>query len=454
MSKEPSTANSRNFKHFPVMSLSTDETLDILDEIETKCDSWLNSRASRFDPFNWSEARNRHARRKAFNEASLYLYVSHQLGFSHDVPDIEDLVRKRVNTREYCHLMQRKPREYLKFAYAVAYLSNRDTLDPRVDGITESILDEGVVWSVERPPYRMMDLWHFCRMYDYEQDTLDSQRILENSCLQHPPNPVYSDVRQAYALTHNLLFYHNFGVPHPNFPKHPAPYDLTDVLPALLVRFVAEDDLDVALELVTVGVLQQQLSPELVWPVMSLVAKKVQEHGYVPGPERAGSACGIQRGSDQPEDNPSNEDEEHWKQHYHTNLVAGMTARILRDRWQNATEQSLMTTNGADYTFEALTELGQLLVALSEYDLRTSAQLTIELADSSVARAYDTVFDTAVSFLRAQKTTDGEYGYWTDEKQLYLCRESSVSSLKNGAIAETTELCAKALEVAEGTNHE
>jgi hypothetical protein len=420
--------------------LAIDDVRSALDDIESVADEFLVTHTERFDPFNWSELDSRHIHRKAFTESSLYAYTLDVFEETGTATELRDLVVDRTNDRRYRHLLLRNPHEFIRYSLPVGYLDAIDELDDSMAAAIDSILDRRTVWSVERQPYRQLDLWHFCQLYGYEDCPLDRDHILSASCLEYPPHPIEAELEDAYAFTHDLLYYHNFGLSHPEFPDEPAPYEHDDVIAGLILRYMADDNCDITLELLLVGVLQRQVTPELVGLVTSWVRQQGRTNGYIPSPAQ------LPLGEDHDEDIEAWSSTDHeWAENYHTNLVAATTTRVINSSLDGLGPQSEAGPLTQTEIRDAL-KLGQLLDTLSEYDLERAAHQLGELADSPVRERFPTVFETCVEYVRNQRTPDNEYGYWTDEEAIYLALGNSRQDFVEEMIRPVSEACRVALE--------
>jgi hypothetical protein len=402
-------------------------------------DGWLLDNLDRFDPFAWSASEERELRRKAFTEFALNLYVARGVGAGYDSSAPHDLVVDRVNDRRYRHLLRRSPRDLLKYSYPVTYARASDDLDGATVDAVDAVLDGRTVWSVERVPYRQMDLWHFCRLYGYDDHSLDRETLLALGSLAHPPNVANASLGDLYAVTHNVYYHHNFGVDHPAFPDGVAPYDLEPVVVGGLLRFVAADNPDIVLELLLTGVLQRQVPPALVRLVLAWVRERGARAGRLPGPD------------EEPVEMPSGEleswepEDREWARHYHTNLVGATATRAIAARpdWPALAEPP---TGAADRAaFVDLHRLGQVLDALASYDLEVAARRVTDLADTSFDEPYATVRETAVEYLRRQRTRDGDYGFWTDEAAVFEARGGDRETFRERLVEPVTEACSRAV---------
>jgi hypothetical protein len=256
-----------------------------------------------------------------------------------------------------------------------------------------------------------------------------------------------------------VFFYNNhLGIFPEVFPDEPAPYDISALLRGLVLRYMAEDNCDIVLELVYAGVLQRQISRQMVQLVLSWVLEKVENYGYVPGPDTDKTAQmklfevakgSSTRGRDDDQQNYESEREEVWEKSFHTNQIAGMTARIIARDWDKLDKRP------TDHCLEErpyrrnVTRLGQLLRSLADYNLKRGAQQMTELAQSPVMTEYEAVSQDAVTFLGDQRTLDGGFGYWTKEEILYTSAGNSPDAFRTELVKPVSEVCRDALEAIE-----
>lgn len=425
-------------------SLPIDGVRPALSDIESLADEFLVTHTERFDPFNWSELDSRHVHRKAFTESALYAYTLEAFGDTGTATELRALVVDRTNDRRYRHLLLRNSHDFIRYSLPVGYLHVIDELDDRMAAAVDSILDSRTVWAVERTPYRQMDLWHFCQLYGYDDCPLERDSILAASCLEYPLHPIEAELEDAYAFTHDLLYYHNFGLPQSGFPDEPAPYDHADVITALILRYMADGNCDISLELLLVGVLQGQVEPELVALVTAWVRQEGRTNGYIPSPAQ------LPLEDDREEEIESWGPADHeWAENYHTNLVAATTTRVVKSHLEELGGDSRVEP--LDETeIEGAFKLGQLLNTLTEYDLERAGKQLRDLADSPVRERFPAVFDSCVEYVGDQRTADGEFGYWTDEEAIYLALGNSRQEFVDEMVRPVSAACRRALEAVSG----
>lgn len=436
-------------------------------ELTLLVDEWINDHVKYIDPFQWEDSDEKWYRNKAILEVSGYLLNSRGVGGDEPPPELEDMVIDRVNDRRFAHRLMRSPRDLHHTAFPVLYVNHIDALEENTSAALERCVKLEAFWDAERLPMRQLEYCFlskfFSQMFGYTQDRYNEKTILKNTLLNNQPSIIRSTLRDAYLLTHDVMFYNNhLGVLTEEFPDEPAPYDITELLQGLILRYMAEDNCDIVLELLLSGILQRQISRQMVQLVLSWVLEKADERGYVPGPTRremditnlpSTDKRGIEKYSQKdPRWDYGSDQEEIWGENFHVNVVAGMTARIIKRDWNKICKWPKDKRIG-EQTFRRDTmRLGQLLKSLGEYDLKRGAKQMEELARSPVATEYQVIFQEAVCFLENQKTQDGEFGFWTDEEILYTLAGNSPESFRDKLVKPISESCREALTTVETNN--
>lgn len=427
-------------------------------EFATAVDDWINDHARYVDPFDWADTDERYWRKKMFLESAGYLLNVRGTGADEPLPAIHDVVIERTNDRRFAHKMLRSPRDLHHYAVPALYARYVDELDRDTASALERTADLGAFRLAERLPMRRLEFWALSRylssLFDGEYEWYDPERVLESSILNNQPNVARSTISDAYCFTHDVLFYNNYlGVCDEVFPDDPAPYDVTVLVRGLILRYMAADNCDIVSELLLSGVMQRQISRDLVRLVVSWLLEKAESNGYVPGPEVSEDEVMRRMSLDTPDvddfggrwDYDSRE-EAVWGKNYHTNIVAGTTAHFLHRDWEH------IETRGGEYSIADETfrrdvfRLGEMLNSLGEYNLERGAEQMTALADSPVRSEFPVVFDQAVEFLANQRTNDGEFGYWSDEEVLYTNAGNTPQSFRSELVAPVSEACREALD--------
>lgn len=402
-----------------------------LEFIEETTDEWIRGHADEFSPFDMKTVRERELRFKAFSEYCLYLYMSHGLNCEDVPPSSHRLARDIIDGDEYHRYILREPHKLLLYSFPLAYGKARGIVGDDVIDTVSSAVEKRAVWGVERPPYRMMDLWHFCTVFGVDS-RWDADTIVELSVLENPIDVMNSTTSDAYALTHNVLYYHNFGIDNPSFPAGVAPGDGHRSIPGLIFRYMAEENADLVLELIMAGVLQRELPRGMIESAIAWIRELTEERGFVPGPDDSKHAEAV----------PEGEEHRPWADHYHTNLVAAACVRLVKDNLDDLPSHS---GPQGDTTKSDLVDFGEVISNLSNYQLLSGATKLRRLVDDSsvLLDMYPDLVDNITAYIEDQRIGD-QYGVWTHERAIYrkLGGEESDFSEKTESV---TDECEKAV---------
>lgn len=403
------------------------------------CDQWLDDYSSQFDPFVWETPVERYARRKAFAEASIYLYVAAEHGNVGVAPQLRRLVLDTVAKPEYRDLVLRYPRHFLLFSSPILYAASQGELPQDLKEAVERVLSGRTLWSAERLPHRMMDIWNFCTAYGIPCQLGESAEFLELGCIGQPLDPIEANLRDAYALTHHLMFYYNFGVRSPGFLGNEISENLAETLLALTIRFLAEGNCDIVLELIMVGVFHKQFAPGMARLVLGWLNAKVQEHGNVPGPE-ADEAHRIDLDDSR---------FQAWYADYHTTLVAASTLRTLQRDWGDMHLRLPANLVGpSDWDHLQLQRVGESLNRIHRYELPLGVSQLHEIIQVDPPTHLRPAIAAASEFIERQRTADGQFGFFPDEKAAYESENSYGEGFHESIAAPLTEICEAFCEAA------
>lgn len=416
---------------------------------------WLDSNSEYFDIFDWKDMKEKMWKRKAFNECALFLINAFDNGVDVETPELKELLIERVNDRRFAQLVQRNPCDFHHFAYPILYTEYVDALDPDVAAAFERVAKRGEFWSSEHLAYRLLEYCYLSRIIGVEY-AYDERDIVRYSMVNNQPNVVLSNHVDAYCLTHDVMFcnydrllYNGYrGYTGDGTPIPTENYDIGPTLRGLILRYMAEDNIDITLELLLSGVLQRQVSREMARLVLSWTTEKTRDVGFVPGPDAESLSLvsspkleGVREGAAWEYDHENNR-EARWAKHYHTNIVAGITARVLARNWETLDSRTIDSgMEEPSYRRECL-RLGEAVAALANYDLGTGSEKLLALTDSPIPDEFPVVFGEAVDFLKDQRTGTGEYGYWTEEEILYTNKDGkSRESFRNDLVKPVSETC-------------
>lgn len=432
-----------------------------LDSIEQNSAEWLEGCAEMFSPFEWDTKQEERLRRKSFGEAGLYLLQAHEMDAIDLVPNLADRITEHVNDPRYHQLLNRDYRLVRMYGYPIMFADRSGRLDdPALREDFEELLTDSGVWSKERVPFEMLDLWHMSLIQGVEPQH-DHEELLPLSCLNYDLDIFDSSLEDMNTITHDVMFYGALGMDFDQFPDLPAPYDVSTELKVALFRTLAERNYDSGLELLMSGVMQRQIPTDLARIWLGHTANVAENFDFVPKRlDLADDLSGLEVDDEElPIDIESGEDpmveqmdhlpqdELEWIVHYHANCVAGIAARTIRREWSDFVEasESVGLDEGA-YDVRDVQKLAQLVKTACDYDLKQVARQVQDLAGSPVVDAYPDVFGAVVEFLESQKRRDGHFGYWPDEFTKFVSMGYEAEMFERQMVAPTSEVCEEALE--------
>jgi hypothetical protein len=376
-----------------------------------------------FDIFEWGDNDDKFLRRKAFAEVALYLSIAEMDSSLSDVLlPVADMTTVVCNSERFHRLMLRHQKEFLLFSSPILFCDLVAGLSESSRSVVERILQGRQVWSLERAPHRMMDMWHFCQCYGFPQRILVPQEIIRFGI------PAFIDVinanlRDAYAFTHHFLFYYNFGMPRDSFPTEPLALEVGPSINALILRYVSENNCDIVAELVIVGLIHGQIDSTILYYATGWLLDKFAKYGFVPGP-------GVK------DDEISEVD---WKNHYHTILVSATMFRLVR-KAAAFRVMSRAVVRREDAAF--LREIGDVYNMLARNEIPLAI---VSLTEMAPAHSSDELFRVAVRHIKELEYAAGDFGFWADEEAVFLRQGKTRGEFQSEIAQPLSSMCSELL---------
>ncbi|MFF8785803.1 DUF6895 family protein [Streptomyces sp. NPDC015125] len=290
--------------------------------VETRAVAWLAARHQLIDPAEAAPDRVLFAR-KALIETAFLVGLRARLDpepLDGDYAALLDQVEAITARPSYRELIARDEAALLLYAgtYAALRLCGRE--DPEFRHVITQAAAGGYAAVFERIPYRQLDLLHtleLCGVY-HTLPTVDD--VLPFTLLCNGPNVAKLTDRDIYAITHTIFYATDFGLREPRWPRDFDPGAAVELLEALLVLTLGQENADLVGELLCcllcLGVRDSQ-EARRAW---EFLAAAQEADGRVNGPP----------GVVHPELAHGDDAYGHWATGYHTTIVAALAALLER----------------------------------------------------------------------------------------------------------------------------
>lgn len=410
-------------------------------EIHETASTFIEHYLDEFTPFRWDHPSERIRRQKSFSELSMYWYVSKNL--CGESPVTDEFVVGRVNDDRYIELLNRRPDRLTQNAFAGIAVQESGKLDPKTAAGVRRALDADEALSGERLPYEWVTLLTLRHLWGFETHPRSLSSAMDSSALAHPPDIVTADIDSFYRLTHDVMLPLAFGSGHPAAKEAPLPYDVSFTLVGGVLRAVAADDADAALELLLAGILQQQMPTRLVQHVFRWVRKRRLTDDYVVQATDSNPSQADHDGAPEKSHYPDDwgEDTRRWAAHYHANIVAGTTTAVASTRLSSDSNTSVSLSSTY---FETVLGLGRALNRLSTYDLKGAAEAVVELPDEA-PETFPRITERVEEYLRDQRHGEN-FGYWAEERRMFEIQHGETTGFERHMIRPVEQACDDAIE--------
>ncbi len=381
-----------------------DYKTDLLRKIN-KIDLWLDDNKEFFNPFIISDHETSVLHKKSFCEYSLYLYVCNQHSIKDNSLQVKEDFFTNLHNTKFLKQANRNTDLFMAFGLPVAVAQNLNKSTPELNQFFLESLNSSHSKSLELLPFRMMDYVFAAQIYKVDKHIYPVNALYKMSNYCRLPDPVLTDESQAYALTHNI-FYLTGMTKQSDFFDVNLDFDqgVDKTLNALLLKYVAKQDLDLSLEILASLALTGHCKKWHLDLILDEIDKAIIDDTIIPGPTgRIGADVADKFG----------EKFYSWVQHYHTMIVAAMTLRILYDQLDDILQQDAVIDSSTLYS------CGQALRLAEEYNLPILLALmsSIEknLDDIKHAGLFH-IIENIHSYIESQRRLNNELGFFLDEK--------------------------------------
>ena len=391
-------------------------------DIEAKIkniDIWLDENKEYFDLYRISDNETTFLHRKSFCEYSLYLLVCN----NHTIKSKSKIVEKQffdqLKDEKFLQLAKANRELFLAFGLPIAVAKHLGVNNTEHENYFADELYSQHARSLELVPFRMMDYIFATQIHGDLAHIFPVKSLYAMSNFTRLPDPIHTDESQAYALTHNVFYLTGMRKCH-DFLDVGLRFDhgIVNSLEALLIKYIAKQDLDVSLELLASLALTGHCKEWHMDLVFCEIAKVMQNDTIIPGPVgRMGDDVKQRHG----------EKFQTWAKNYHTMLVAAMCLRIIYDQLDDI----FVSADPVD--LKLIYSLGHSLRLADEYNLPLLLTVlkSLETDREAIEKVgLGHVIDNTVKFVNSQRNERGYIGYFHDEKlkNQSKCFETSVHS--------------------------
>jgi hypothetical protein len=282
--------------------------------------AWTARNLAYFDPEGLSPSERTFAR-KSLAELALLLVYRVRLDpapLEEDYRAVLSHIERVFARRSYREAIARDHRAFLLYAFAYAALKLCGRSTPEYDRLVGQALDSGLPLTIERIPYRQLDLIHFLHLVGEGRRAPSFADVLPLTLLAGVPNSVELKDDDVYAVTHALFYVTDFGLRAAEWPREFDAADAASLVATLTRRSQSLGNADLTAELIASALcLGVTASPEMdsAW---RFLRDAQQPDGRIAGP-----AGFVDEARAEELGGPAYRD---WITSYHTTMVVALAA--------------------------------------------------------------------------------------------------------------------------------
>lgn len=381
----------------------------------TQINKWITQHLAEFNPFEYRDSAEAEARRKAFSELSIYLYVC---GGKHSsLKAADSYVLATTTELRYLDLIRRDSVRLPLYAQPILYTLRFGNSNTALQRFISTEVDINRLLGMERSPYRTLELWHLFQSLEIDIFPIKFDEIESLSCLRYPPSPTLSSDMSVYALTHAIFYATDFGSGRQNFKYAGAYAHFASLLDVLTLRFIGERNFDVALELAICSILVGQWNNETLIFLSDEVSRQIEDNGVVESP----------KAENQQFSEVFSESSRHWHQNYHTMFIAGL---FFQHYPTTGLPSRLSDSSKNQVNRKCKLLLCEALSSLGRQDLYRATSILSRLADFKFEETFKHAFTAAIEHVESQRTSENSFGYFVDEEIILRHRVGRNKSIK------------------------
>jgi hypothetical protein len=335
---------------------------DALASATQSLDAWLVQNLDHFSPFGLDQGDKLCYKLKAFDELCMYSAIADERDGVPIPREVHDFVTSVCVNPRYLSTIVSSPRELLLYIYPIIYMVQKQLPSWReMRAYALSVISSDLYFSTERLPCRILDSLFCLWQLDPGNEKLS---LFENAWSvgsgAHPPHAAWSTATEYYSYTHSIFFGTKLGLDSHGHGGNGKNEQGEDAIELGILRFLSEQNIDLALELVLCQMLLKHKNAIGGSALcLSHLFADIKLHGYVAGP----TPVGVELFSNL---------EKNWFCNYHTSLVAALVLRYARARYMPNLVQSLKELETSNMKLSALCEVGSIFRRMASGEVTCS----------------------------------------------------------------------------------
>jgi hypothetical protein len=278
------------------------------------CLNWINNNLENFNPIN-ADGTHNFLHSKALTELSFACYCfKRKLGTNTDeysnkfVSFTYEILQNPI----YREIPAKNPALLILHATQYLALVQFGFEDNYLKEIIQRTISQGYLSSVERPPFRIMDLCYTFTKAGFVHQFPPLEELYKRTILAKSPSVLLMTMPDVYSVTHTIFYLSDWGFDSPKISKNQLSR-IRWTVNQLLELYLLKQNWDLTLELLLCCKCLNSFPEILYESAWTQILKAQQKDGSIPGPFHSDHKCKKEKAKGKKTE-PFNEN-------YHTTLI-------------------------------------------------------------------------------------------------------------------------------------
>ena len=178
--------------------------------------------------------------------------------------------------------------------------------------IIQRTISQGYLASVERPPFRIMDLCYTFTKGGFEHSLPPLEELYQRTILAKFPSILFMTMPDAYSITHTIFYLSDWGFGSPKVPENHIKR-MKWTVNRLLELYLQKQNWDLTLELLLCCKCLKSNPEILQEAAWSQILKAQNKDGSIPGPFHTDDQC--------KKEETEKKETDLFNENYHTTLI-------------------------------------------------------------------------------------------------------------------------------------